>query len=61
MCGMRREKMSEFWHTILDALIDTLLDTLKIAPFLFLIYLFMEFIEHKAGDKTKNFISKFNL
>ncbi len=50
--------MSEFWETLLDALVDTLLDTLKVAPFLFLIYLLMEFIEHKAGDKTKNFISK---
>lgn len=50
--------MIAFWQTLLDALIDTLLDTLKVAPFLFLIYLFMEFIEHKAGDKTKDFISK---
>lgn len=50
--------MSTFWQTLLDALVDTLLDTLKVAPFLFLIYLLMEFIEHKAGDKTKNFISK---
>lgn len=50
--------MSEFWKTLLDAFLDTLLDTLKVAPFLFLIYLLMEFIEHKAGDKTKNFISK---
>ena len=50
--------MNEFWNTLLDAFLDTLFDTLKIAPFLFLIYLFMEFIEHKAGDKTKDFISK---
>lgn len=50
--------MSEFWETLLDALLDSLLDTLKIAPFLFIIYLIMELIEHKAGDKTKNFISK---
>lgn len=50
--------MSGFWNTLLDAFLDTLFDTLKIAPFLFLIYLFMEFIEHKAGGKTKDFISK---
>ena len=50
--------MSSFWETILDALKDSSLDTLKIAPFLFMIYLLMEFIEHKAGDKTKMLLSR---
>lgn len=49
--------MNETLKTLLDALIDASLDTLKIAPFLFLIYLLMEFIEHKAGEKTRKFIS----
>ena len=49
--------MSPFWQTILDALKDSALDTLKIAPFLFVIYLLMELIEHKAGDKTKMLLS----
>jgi hypothetical protein len=49
--------MSEFWKTLLDALVDTLLDTLKVAPFCSL-YIAYGFIEHKAGDKTKNFISR---
>lgn len=49
--------MSPFWQTILDALKDSALDTLKIAPFLFVIYLLMELIEHKAGDKTKRLLS----
>ncbi|MBO4428365.1 MAG: arsenic efflux protein [Clostridia bacterium] len=47
-----------FWETALDALIDSALDTLKVAPFLFLIYLAMEFIEHKAGDKTKELLAR---
>lgn len=36
----------------------TLLDTLKILPFLFLTYLAMEFLEHKAGKKTIAFVKK---
>jgi hypothetical protein len=32
------------------------LDTLKIVPFLFLTYLLMEFIEHKASDKLYGFM-----
>lgn len=39
-----------FWHGILD--------TLKLLPFLFLTYLIMEFIEHKAEEKTERFIKK---
>lgn len=35
-----------------------LLDTLKIIPFLFLTYLLMEFIEHKAGDKAERFMKR---
>ncbi len=33
-----------------------LLDTLKLLPFLFLTYLLMEYIEHKAGDKAGRFM-----
>lgn len=39
-------------------LLDAVLDTLKILPFLFLTYLFMEFLEHKAGDKLKTAVQK---
>ena len=35
-----------------EVIIDTLLDSLKLLPFLFLTYLLMEFIEHKAGDRA---------
>ena len=38
---------------ILDGVVwDAVLDTLKVIPFLFLTYLLMEFIEHKASGKT---------
>lgn len=36
---------------MLDILIDALLDTLKLTPFLYLSYLFIEYVEHKASDK----------
>ena len=32
---------------MLDALIDALIDTAKILPFLFLTYLAMEYLEHR--------------
>ena len=35
-----------------------LLDTLKIIPFLFLTYLLMEYIEHRAEDKAERFMQK---
>ena len=42
----------DVWHGIYEeVLLGGLLDTLKIIPFLFLTYLFMEFIEHKASGK----------
>ena len=41
-----------------EVLLHGLIDTLKLIPFLLLTYLFMEFIEHKASDKTLGFIKK---
>ena len=38
---------------MLDILIDTLLDSIKLLPFLFITFLIMELIEHKMNDKTK--------
>ncbi len=44
---------ASIWEGILhEVLLDGLLDTLKIIPFLFLTYLLMEFIEHKASGST---------
>lgn len=42
----------------LDVLTDALADTAKMLPFLFLAFLLMEFIEHKAGDKLAVFLGK---
>lgn len=43
---------------ILDLLLDTIIDGIKILPFLFITYLLMEYIEHKTSKKTKNAIKK---
>lgn len=37
---------------ILDAILDSLLDGIKLLPFLFVTYLAMEYIEHKTSQKT---------
>ena len=41
-----------------DIIIDTLVDALKILPFLFITFLLLELLEHKLNNKTKNVISK---
>ena len=45
-------------HEIIHVLEHSLLDTLKLVPFLFLTYLLMEFIEHKTSDKVKKIVHK---
>ena len=41
-----------------DVLLDTLLDTAKLLPFLYLAYLLMEFLEHHAGGKTERLLAR---
>ena len=41
-----------------EVILESLLETLAVLPFLFLTYLFMEFLEHKAGNSTLAFLSK---
>ncbi len=41
-----------------DIIIDTLLDALKLLPFLFVAFLIMEYIEHKFSKKSKSKITK---
>ena len=41
-----------------SVILEGLIDTLKIIPFLFFTYLLMEFIEHRAGEKTERIISR---
>lgn len=45
-------------HAILHALEHALLDGVKLLPFLFLTYLAMEWLEHKAGDKVNALVGK---
>lgn len=42
----------------LDILLHALLDSAKMLPFLFIAFLLMELLEHKAGDKLVNFLRK---
>lgn len=41
-----------------DIFLHGILDTLKLALFLFAAYLLMEFLEHKASDKTSAFLKR---
>ena len=41
-----------------EILLQGFIETLKLIPFLFLTYLLMEFIEHKASDKANEFMNK---
>lgn len=41
-----------------EVMLDGLLDTLKIIPFLFLTYLIMELIEHRASEKTLSLMKR---
>ncbi|MBQ8163691.1 MAG: arsenic efflux protein [Clostridia bacterium] len=48
------------WHDILHALFHALKDTLIAIPFLFIAYLLMEFIEHKASSKMESSLKKYS-
>lgn len=43
---------------IWDVLLDTLIDTAKMLPFLFGVYLLIEYLEHKASDRLPNMLRK---
>ena len=49
------ENLEHFLH---EVVLHSLLDTLKVIPFLFLTYLLMEFIEHKMNDRVLAFMKK---
>lgn len=38
---------------IINVIADSLIDSIKLLPFLFVTYLIMEYLEHKAGDKLQ--------
>lgn len=43
---------------MIDIILDALLDTAKLIPFLFFTYLAMEYLEHKAGDRAQGMMRK---
>lgn len=43
---------------MVEILLDAIIDSIKLIPFLFITYLIMEYIEHKTKDKTKEAIKK---
>lgn len=43
---------------MLQVIQETLIDTLKLLPFLFLTYLAMEYLEHRTGEKAQKLIEK---
>ena len=42
---------------MLDIIVDTIIDGLKVLPFLFVAFLIIEVVEHKFSDKTKKIIT----
>lgn len=45
-------------HMLIHSLEHAFIDSLKILPFLFITYLFMEYLEKKAGNKTSHWLEK---
>lgn len=43
---------------MLDVILDTLLDTLKLIPFLFVAFLLLEYIEHRLSNSSKTKLEK---
>lgn len=50
--------VNEILHEVLHLIAHTLEDNIKLVPFLFLTYLAMEYLEHKAGNKTVRLVKK---
>ena len=52
------ERLGKFGEFLDEVVFHGFIDTLKLVLFLFLTYLLMEFIEHKASDKVKSTMTK---
>ena len=50
-----------FWGDMMkEVIIDTLIDSIKLLPFLFIAFLLIELFEHKFNEKSKQKLSKSN-
>lgn len=58
LSGFLEEHLGRFGAFLDEVLLHGILDTLKLVGFLFLTYLLMEFIEHRASDKVKRVMKK---
>ena len=45
---------------MVDCLLDALIDTLKLTPYLLITFLILELIEHKLNKKTQKMVTKYN-
>ena len=52
--GVRRCQKRGFMELILDALLDALIDGVKMLPFLYLAYLLIEWLERHHGERIEN-------
>ena len=52
------EKLGTFGAFIDEVILHSLLDVLNLLPFLFLTYVLMELIEHKASDKLNSLLAR---
>lgn len=43
---------------IIDIILDAVIDTAKLLPFLFITYLVLEYLEHKASDRMEHFLER---
>ena len=41
-----------------EVILDTIVDSLKLIPFLLVAFLIIELLEHKLNNKTKNILKK---
>ena len=50
--------MNNITEALVDTLLETLIDTAKLLPILFITYLIMEALEHYASERTFALIKK---
>lgn len=43
---------------MLDVIMEAVIDSIKVLPFLYIAYLIMEYLEHKTSEKAKNVVKK---